>query len=59
MASKEYTAAQHAPVIRSCHCEHEYQDRKYGAGNRLHTVRPGQGQQGGLVCTVCGTQKGL
>lgn len=41
-------------VVAACACEHEYQDKKYGKGKRLHNV----GDNGGIKCTVCGVKKG-
>lgn len=35
-------------VIRKCVCNHQYQDNKYGKGNRVHNVGPDK-----LRCTVC------
>jgi len=45
--------------IRPCTCDHEYQDRLYGKGMRLHTTCK-TGSPGGAAyrCTVCGTRKG-
>ena len=42
--------------ISSCHCEHKFQDEKYGKGMRVFNLmyKPGQGR-----CTVCGAQKGI
>jgi hypothetical protein len=43
--------------VRPCSCAHEFQDKEYGRGMRVHT-------QGGTVtapkfrCTVCGATKG-
>ena len=39
-------------MIRRCSCSHEYQDKKYGKGNRVHN--PGAK---GYKCTVCGNVK--
>ena len=42
-------------VIIRCVCAHEYQDRRYGDGKRVHTV--GQKDRSGdppYYCTVCG-----
>ncbi len=38
--------------IIKCKCKHDYQDEKYGKGNRVHnpTVK-------GYRCTVCGDEK--
>lgn len=44
-------------AIKSCTCEHKYQDEKHGKGKRVHN--PGKGQNGSTewVCTVCGNRK--
>lgn len=39
--------------ISSCTCKHEYQDKKYGNGNRVFNPRKG----GEYTCTVCGVKK--
>ncbi len=39
-------------TIKPCNCIHDYQDEKYGKGNRLHTV--GTKKE---TCTVCGKEK--
>ena len=38
--------------IKRCTCNHEYQDKKYGKGNRVHNI--GTGQNPPKKCTVCG-----
>lgn len=40
-------------VIMKCSCRHEFQDQRYGAGNRVHNPKAGKKH----VCTVCGTVK--
>lgn len=42
-----------ATSIRKCSCRHEFQDGRYGAGNRLHNAT-GNGKK---RCTVCGNVK--
>lgn len=37
-----------------CTCKHEYQDKEYGKGNRVHNSCAK-----GYRCTVCGDIKGL
>lgn len=46
------------PKVKKCTCKHEYQDKKYGSGYRLHNecVRK-QGVQE-YRCTVCGNVRG-
>lgn len=41
-------------VKRYCDCKHEFQDKKYGEGIRLHTVNA-KGDK--FRCTVCGKEK--
>lgn len=43
--------------ILACKCNHEYQDRKYGNGMRIHNFAPKAQQGGGYRCTVCGNVK--
>jgi len=43
-------------MIAKCTCKNEYQDRRYGPGNRIHNLTKkvdGRGQDG-KRCTVCG-----
>lgn len=40
-------------LIHKCNCVSEYQDVKYGKGNRVHTPS----EKKGGMCTVCGTRK--
>ena len=43
-------------MIMKCTCKHEYQDKKYGVGSRVHNAlapKPGGPQK--YRCTVCGT----
>ena len=42
--------------IKECDCVHEYQDKKYGKGKRVHNVAGGRGA-GFLRCTSCGKDK--
>lgn len=39
-------------MIRSCDCKHSYQDKKYGAGRRVHNEMKDTSK---CRCTVCGT----
>lgn len=41
-------------VIKKCECINEYQDKKYGYGNRVFNINP---KTGTGHCTVCGKQK--
>jgi hypothetical protein len=38
-----------------CHCKHEYQDKKYGRGLRVHNRAV---KKGTWRCTVCKTERG-
>lgn len=40
--------------VHSCSCSHEFQDKKYGRGQRLHNEA---GKDSKLRCTVCGNEK--
>lgn len=47
-----------AAKIYSCNCESEYQDKKYGKGNRVHSETAKKtGGNIGLRCSVCGKEK--
>ena len=41
-------------IIKTCskHCEHEYQDKKYGKGRRVHNVG-----RTTTTCTVCSNKE--
>ena len=41
-------------MILPCDCWSEYQDRKYGLGNRIHNQ---SGTKPSANCTVCGKAK--
>jgi hypothetical protein len=41
-----------------CSCEHDYQDKKYGKGKRVHNWGTSKNNKlGGWVCTVCNAVK--
>ena len=40
-------------MIKKCKCQHEFQDKTYGVGMRVHT----EGSKG-AKCTVCGNVGG-
>lgn len=42
-------------MIKTCTCEHKFQDEKYGRFMRIHNPRAGK--NGGYRCTVCGKEK--
>lgn len=46
-------------MIKKCTCKHEYQDAKYGKGQRVHNSMH-KGKSTGdskQRCTVCGSEK--
>jgi len=42
-------------AILPCSCKHEYQDKKYGKGNRVHNKKGSKNP--GYRCTVCGISR--
>lgn len=40
-------------VIKSCTCDHEFQDDRYGKKRRVHNLKA----DGKAVCTVCRKEK--
>jgi hypothetical protein len=38
-------------TIKKCTCKSDYQDKKYGAGMRVHNLNKDETK---AVCTVCG-----
>jgi hypothetical protein len=49
MAKESKPKAASGGMVLTCKCVHDYQDRTYGKGRRLHTER-----KSGYRCTVCG-----
>lgn len=45
-----------ATQIITCTCEHEFQDKEYGKGMRVHNSM--SSDKGDWRCTVCGKVKG-
>lgn len=43
-------------MILKCTCKHDYQDKLYGYGRRVHNIRH-KGKIIGYRCTVCGNTK--
>jgi len=41
-------------VMIKCKCKHDFQDRKYGKGNRVANKRSSDKNKGEAKCTVCG-----
>lgn len=39
-------------VVKKCNCKHDFQDKEYGQGQRVHNLS----QKGESKCTVCGTK---
>lgn len=44
-------------AIKDCTCKHEYQDKKYGKGKRVHNEGQKENSKDTFRCTVCGTKK--
>jgi hypothetical protein len=44
-------------ALKSCTCESQYQDQKYGKGVRVMNKKVKQGVSSGFCCTVCGKTK--
>jgi hypothetical protein len=44
-------------VILKCHCQHEFQDSKYGKGMRVHTPTKKSPEGSIFRCTICKTEK--
>lgn len=42
-------------LVMPCTCQHNYQDKHYGAGMRVHNML---GENAGWRCTVCANKKG-
>jgi len=41
-------------TIKPCDCEHEFQDKQYGKGKRVHNTNAKNEKH---TCTVCGKAK--
>ena len=48
-----------ASVITSCKCKHEFQDQRYGVGNRVHSTTEKKAATGAVIvrCSVCKNEK--
>lgn len=44
-------------MVLKCRCESDYQDKRYGNGNRVHNEANGKTDT--YRCTVCGAERGL
>ncbi len=44
-------------AIKDCDCKHEYQDKMYGKGKRVHTPMKAGNKEGKYRCTVCAKTK--
>lgn len=42
-------------MIKKCDCKHEFQDKEYGEGMRVHNECTSK--EGKYRCTVCGKEK--
>lgn len=51
LPGKGTTSIKNGTIILPCSCNHEFQDRRYGKGKRVHN----QGAK--TTCTVCGVKK--
>ena len=51
-------ASERDVIIRPCDCKHEYQDKTYGKGQRVHNPKKAAaGSKPRCTCTVCGKVK--
>jgi len=46
-------------MILKCNCKHEYQDKKYGKGERVHNECQSTKNKGLYRCTVCGNLRSI
>ena len=45
-------------IVKLCTCKHDFQDRAYGRGRRVHNATSGVGGKKIVHrCTVCGDEK--
>ena len=44
-------------MIKKCTCKHEYQDKKYGKGMRVHTPTTKDVTKDTCRCTVCKVER--
>lgn len=45
-------------MIKSCNCQHKYQDSKYGRGMRVHNKSKSRvSGKTAWICTVCDVKK--
>lgn len=46
-------------MVKQCNCKHNFQDKEYGKGMRVHNeTKKKPTALGGWKCTVCGSIKG-
>jgi len=46
-------------MIKYCSCKHEYQEKVYGPGLRVHNeAKSSNKSEKAYTCTVCGVKKG-
>lgn len=43
--------------VIACTCKHEFQDKRYGIGQRVHNEMRADNKKGLYRCTVCGNVK--
>lgn len=44
-------------MIKKCDCKHDYQNKRYGKGNRIHNEITKKENVNNWRCTVCGKEK--
>jgi hypothetical protein len=44
-------------MIKQCKCKHDFQDKRYGQGNRVHNQKQKDSKNAQYRCTVCGDVK--
>jgi hypothetical protein len=56
--TEDYQTVSLNTAVKRCTCKHEYQDKRYGKGMRLHNeCQGGSRNTPGWRCTVCETHK--
>jgi len=46
-------------MILACNCKHEYQDQRYGPGQRVHNKCGRERTERRCRCTVCGKARDI
>lgn len=52
--AEEGTGKRNVKILK-CTCQHDYQDKRYGKGKRVHNRKA----DGTWTCTVCRSEKGV